>query len=317
MAKGRYSKAWLECLGVSEVICQAMAIPTGDDQAIVHLKKMTKDDLAGLLESAQLSGLLSVIWSGIEKLQSDDSARSRCSSACNFHAGQVSSPGMKCSACGDEKKCGRKMNFCTSCCNAVCASCMPDTEEPVAPTKSRFGFEPPVMRSRTRVAPGGGPMDGLEDEVAEWIEALTNDKRGNRSFLEWLKDGKVLCRMANVIKPGSVPRVNENCTTPWKERENVSAFIRATRTMGLMEKDTFSTPDLQEGKEWRVVNSSLLQLGALSRNVPGFNGPYIGIANQAKVRDGARVKQKTTQYGGLRTDVNEQLRDNFTNVNHM
>merc|ERR1712137_1436048 len=98
-----------------------------------------------------------------------------------------------------------------------------------------------AMRSRTRLAPvPATPTDGLEDEVALWIEAITNDKRGNRSFLEWLKDGKVLCRMANIVRPGCVPHVNENCTTPWKERENVSAFIRATRAMGLMEKDTFS-----------------------------------------------------------------------------
>merc|ERR1712113_193099 len=82
-------------------------------------------------------------------------------------------------------------------------------------------------------------LDGLEDEVAEWIEELTNDRRGSQSFLEWLKDGKVLCRMANIIKPGSVHHINENCTTPWKEQENVSAFIKATRAMGLMEKDTF------------------------------------------------------------------------------
>lgn len=160
-------------------------------------------------------------------------------------------------------------------------------------------------------------VDGLEDEVAEWIEELTNDRRGNRSFLEWLKDGKVLCRMANVIKPGSVHRVNENCTTPWKERENVTAFIKATRAMGLMEKDTFSTLDLQEGKDWKVVNSSLLQLGAAARDIPGFSGPHIGIAGQAKVNDTARAAQSTTQYGGLRTDITQELRDNFTNVHHM
>jgi len=316
MAKGRYSKAWLECLGISEVICKAIAMPSGDDQATAYLKSMTKDKLKSLLESADLSGLISAIWSGIEELQSNDKTCGRCANgACNFHVGQVSTPTTKCSVCGDEKRCGRKMNFCTSCSNAVCPSCAPDTK-PVVPTQSQPD-PAPVSRSKTRFGLTSTTLDGLEDEVAEWIEAITNDKRGNRSFLDWLKDGKVLCRMANVIKPGSVPRVNENCTTPWKERENVSAFIRATRTMGLMEKDTFSTPDLQEGKEWRVVNSSLLQLGALSRNIPGFNGPYIGVANQAKVKDSARVKQGTTQYGGLRTDITEQLRDGFTNVHHM
>mmetsp|Transcript_81926 Transcript_81926/g.265416 ORF Transcript_81926/g.265416 Transcript_81926/m.265416 type:complete len:88 (+) Transcript_81926:729-992(+) len=87
--------------------------------------------------------------------------------------------------------------------------------------------------------------------------------------------------------------------------------------MGMMEKDTFSTPDLQEGKYWQVVNNSLLNLGAASQKIKTFNGPYIGIACSANIEDKARAKQTTTRYGGLRTDVGEQLRDGFSNTHHV
>mmetsp|Transcript_94851 Transcript_94851/g.239105 ORF Transcript_94851/g.239105 Transcript_94851/m.239105 type:complete len:320 (+) Transcript_94851:91-1050(+) len=319
MAIGRYSKACLQSWGVSDVICKAMSIPSGDMQATLHLKNLTADDVRSRLERAELSGLFSVIWSGIEALQSDDKTVDFCAGgACHFEVGQVTVASIQCSVCGDEKRSGRMMKFCTSCPKAVCPSCAEEDALPMGRTRSKtmpaFGTRSQLRTPRLLPA---GPVDGLEDEVVQWIEAITNDKRGNRSCLEWLKDGKVLCRMANIIKPGSVPHVNENCTTPWKERENVSAFIKATRAMGMMEKDTFSTPDLQDGKDWKVVNSSLLQLGALTRDIPGFSGPYIGIAGQAKVQDVARPKKTTTQYGGLRTDINQQLRENFTNVRHM
>lgn len=314
MALARGSKSWLESLGVSDVICKAMRIPLEGQEASLYLSSLTSDDVKRMLEAAELAGLFSVIWSGIEDLQSGaaKTSGSCAAGACSFEVGNVTATSVECSACGEEKRCGRKMHFCSSCSKVVCPSCL---EEVACSTV----VSPVARRSSPRAArPAlGSAADGLEDEVVEWIEAITHDKRGNRSFLEWLRDGKVLCRMANIINPGSVPHVNENCTTPWKERENVSAFIKATRAMGLMEKDTFSTLDLQEGKNWKVVNSSLLQLGALTRDIPGFNGPYIGIAGQAKIKDEARAKQGTTQYGGLRTDVNQQLRDGFNNVHHM
>mmetsp|Transcript_52348 Transcript_52348/g.132285 ORF Transcript_52348/g.132285 Transcript_52348/m.132285 type:complete len:318 (+) Transcript_52348:71-1024(+) len=317
MAPVRYGKAWLESFGINDVICQAMNIPSGENQTTLHLKNLAIDDVRRMLEAADLSGLFNVIWSGIEDLQSGSKPIPSCALGhCDFEAGHVTRASIECSVCGDEKKSGRKMHFCTSCSKAVCPSCV-DEAEPVVGRTTTLSAVAMRRRAQSATCARQSVADGLEDEVVHWIEAVTHDKRGRQSASEWLRDGKVLCRLANIIKPGSVSHVNENCTTPWKERENVSAFIKATREMGLMEKDTFSTLDLQEGRDLKVVNSSLLQFGALTRGIPGFSGPYIGIAGQAKIKDEARARLNTTQYGGFRRDITQQLRDGFTNVHHM
>lgn len=148
----------------------------------------------------------------------------------------------------------------------------------------------------------------LEEEVTLWIQAVSGDSRGDETFGKWLKDGWVLCSVANKIQPGIIPNVNSS-KMPFKQMENVTAFIQACRKLGVLEKDVFSTVDLFEAKNLASVQRCIFNLGAaVRRTAPDFQGPFLGVAQNAKVGDKKRESQVLTQYTGLRQDIADELR---------
>merc|ERR1719464_477293 len=92
----------------------------------------------------------------------------------------------------------------------------------------------------------------LEEDVTTWIELVSGEEHGGHAFSEWLKDGQVLCKTANKISPGVVPRINTS-STPFKEMENITNFIQACRKLGVREENVFSTFDLHEAKNLRTA----------------------------------------------------------------
>ena len=72
------------------------------------------------------------------------------------------------------------------------------------------------------------------------------------------------------VHPSSAPM--------FKQMENVTSFIRACRSLGVLEKDVFNTVDLYEAKNLASVQACLSNLGSASRSVPDFYGPYLGVA---------------------------------------
>lgn len=130
--------------------------------------------------------------------------------------------------------------------------------------------------------------------------------------MEWLKDGQVLCRLANKIKPNLCPRINTQ-SMPFKQMENVTAFIQASRQVGVLEKDVFSTIDLYEAKNPQAVLSSIYSFGgAIQRTVPEFEGPFIGVAQTGAVKDSAREKSNVSQFEGFRKDIDNEVRAGVT-----
>merc|ERR1719387_2648779 len=122
-----------------------------------------------------------------------------------------------------------------------------------------------------------------------WIEKVSGERKGGQDLMDWLKDGQVLCRTANKIQADICPRINTQAM-PFKQMENVTAFIQAARKLGVMEKDVFSTVDLYEAKNPQSVMNCIYSLGgAIQRTVPEFEGPYLGVA-QTVVKDNARAK---------------------------
>jgi hypothetical protein len=148
----------------------------------------------------------------------------------------------------------------------------------------------------------------LEEEVLRWVEAVSGERHGCQPLMEWLKDGQVLCRTANKIQQGICPRINSQAM-PFKQMENVTAFIQACRKLGVLEKDVFSTVDLYEGKNSKAVLNCIASLGSVvRRTAPSFKGPYLGVAQNASVADAARMKTAVTQDSGFRTDITHEVR---------
>merc|ERR1712217_207732 len=159
-------------------------------------------------------------------------------------------------------------------------------------------------------------MGSIEEEVTNWIQAVSCERKQG-SLQEWLKDGQVLCRTANKIQPNICPRINSQAM-PFKQMENVTAFIGACRTLGVLEKDVFSTVDLYEGKNMKGVIQCIANLGAAVRKTaPCFRGPYIGVAQGASVNDTARAKTAVTQDGGFRKDIASEVKDGVSRGRHM
>lgn len=113
-----------------------------------------------------------------------------------------------------------------------------------------------------------------EAMVKDWITAVTGDQFGP-SFGDSLKDGRILCNLINKIRAGTVKKI-EASAMPFKQMENISNFLKGCRTLGIPEHDLFETVDLFEQKDLGVVVICLSTLGRMSRNIVGFNGPYMG-----------------------------------------
>lgn len=112
-------------------------------------------------------------------------------------------------------------------------------------------------------------------QAQAWVETLTNTKFPG-TFHESLKDGVLLCQALNVIKPGLVPKINTG-KMPFVQRENIVNYLEGCKKLGMKVIDCFVTQDLFEGDNLVAVIDQIFALGALSRTVEGFNGPFLGV----------------------------------------
>lgn len=106
------------------------------------------------------------------------------------------------------------------------------------------------------------------------FEPIVKDKEGERNVAKPLKSGVALCNLINVIKSGSVKKINES-KMAFKEMENVSKFLSACETLGLNKIDLFQTVDLYEAQNIPQVVNGIFALARKARKV-GFEGPSLG-----------------------------------------
>ncbi|CAM9610321.1 unnamed protein product [Pylaiella littoralis] len=114
-----------------------------------------------------------------------------------------------------------------------------------------------------------------EDSARAWIEAVTNEPVKGL-FGDALRNGVLLCKLVNTIKPGAVRRVNES-RMPFKQMENISNFLKSCRALGVAEHSLFETVDLFEGKDIGLVVRCVFSLGsAVQLTCPEYTGPSLG-----------------------------------------
>ncbi|KAK2961247.1 putative Rac guanine nucleotide exchange factor B [Blattamonas nauphoetae] len=103
----------------------------------------------------------------------------------------------------------------------------------------------------------------LEAEVIAWITQKTGISVSN--FITDLKDGVTLCKLMNIINPGSIKTINQT-KMPFKQMENLNWFLEACRSYGLKEYDLFRTVDVYENELPMPLLNTLV---ALKRNAEG------------------------------------------------
>jgi len=159
-------------------------------------------------------------------------------------------------------------------------------------------------------------------EVLVWIREVTGDDiptSGDMDTLyETLKDGTLLCKLVNELKPGSVKRVNTS-TMAFKCMENINNFLAAATTLGVPTQEQFQTVDLWERQN---LNSVVICLQSLGRKGGNFGKPSIGPKESSKnVRQftDEQLKQGdaiiSLQYGSNKGATQSGI--NFGNTRHM
>jgi hypothetical protein len=134
---------------------------------------------------------------------------------------------------------------------------------------------------------GAGPAHArsFDDDVAtckEWVE-LVMKKPCKQPFEEAITSGELLCELAIAILPTSVRRYNKDPKIPFKRLENLSTFIQACRSFGVMEYELFSTSDVEAGRGVAAVTRCLFALGrAVQTTCPSFAGPHLGNPDNSK-----------------------------------
>jgi len=141
-------------------------------------------------------------------------------------------------------------------------------------------------------------VEDQQSEAAQWIEAIT-DSKVEGDFASSLRTGEVLCKLLNCLRPGTVTKVNR-AGTPFKERDNISNFLKGCRTFGVQEHSLFCTDDLYEDKNLLSVVVCIHALGGVvQRSVPEFKGPRLGVVDASSPkRASATDLRSTTQTGG-------------------
>nr|NP_001134145.1 Myophilin [Salmo salar]ACI66357.1 Myophilin [Salmo salar] len=123
-----------------------------------------------------------------------------------------------------------------------------------------------------------------EKEAMEWMEKLIGEdfytESGAKSVQGYLKDGVRLCKLANALQAGAIPKITDS-KMAFKQMENISNFLAFSANYGLQSTDSFQTVDLYENQNMTQVIMTITALGRHAQ-LKGFNGPTLGPKEASK-----------------------------------
>jgi len=121
-------------------------------------------------------------------------------------------------------------------------------------------------------------LQEIEEKVAivvPWMEEKLGEKIPKKPFRELIWDAVLLCRLANVLKPACVRKINRNAKSKMMQIENGTFFLAACKSrLGVPQASLFQPSDIQDESEetgltsLRKILALLLQL---RKEFPGSN----------------------------------------------
>ncbi|XP_046848806.1 myophilin-like [Xenia sp. Carnegie-2017] len=125
----------------------------------------------------------------------------------------------------------------------------------------------------------------LEREALDFIESKTGRKCDGATQAA-LKDGVLLCHLANAIRPGAVKKINES-KMAFKMMENIGNFLTFAESLGCAKSDLFQTVDLYEGQNIPQVINGIL---AIKRKLSGGEStPNVRNFSEEQLKAGRNV----------------------------
>ncbi|CAH1794096.1 unnamed protein product, partial [Owenia fusiformis] len=114
--------------------------------------------------------------------------------------------------------------------------------------------------------------DNGQQELAKKMEFVPFTTQ--KDVQDVLKDGIILCKLINIINPGSVRKINLS-KLAFKQMENIRNFLTACENIGMNKIDLFQTVDVYEGTNIPHVINGIFALGRKAQMI-GFDGPRLG-----------------------------------------
>jgi len=116
---------------------------------------------------------------------------------------------------------------------------------------------------------------GIEKALLEWIFEVIGEKAPEGvTYEETLKDGVVLCKLMNKIKPGAIDKFATS-GSGYLLMENINKFIKAAQDYGVPHDQLFRTVDLFEKKNIPDVTAGIINVARQVANDSNFTGPQL------------------------------------------
>ncbi|BAO39282.1 Transgelin [Kluyveromyces marxianus] len=118
------------------------------------------------------------------------------------------------------------------------------------------------------------------EEIKSWIFKVIGEPEPQGRLTESLKDGTVLCKLANTLSEADTGKVNlikwKNSSISFVQMEQIAMFLQFARQYGVPEDELFQTVDLYEEKDPAIVYQTLKSLSRYANTKHPDIFPVIG-----------------------------------------
>lgn len=131
------------------------------------------------------------------------------------------------------------------------------------------------------------------DETTRWLEDVLKT-RFEKEFFDSVKDGVVLCKLINLVKPGTIPKILPQPKHQLEQRANLNEFIRGCGVLGVPSTDMVTERDFSDNPKLRDERQIVQCLYAIARQAQahGAGIKQLGATYYKSVEEQERLKEK-------------------------